>query len=57
MLSLILTVAVAVAFLAVVDATVAALDARDRKAGRSMSGAGCGFKGCGKGGFNGRLLF
>jgi hypothetical protein len=57
MLSLILTVAVAVALVAVVDATVAMLDGRDRKAGRAMSGTGCGFKGCGKGGFNGRLLF
>ena len=56
MISLILTVAVAVAALAVVDALVAMMDKRDRKAGRVMSGTGCGFMGV-KGGFNGRLLF
>lgn len=55
-----LTVAVLVAVvgmaLVVVDAVVSKLDNADRKAGRSMSGTGCGFKGS-KGGFNGRLLF
>ncbi len=56
MLSIILTVAVAAAALAVVDAAVSLLDSRDRKAGRMIKG-GQGFKGCGKGGFNGRLLF